>query len=228
MELGQFKINAIRLVGGVAVLDYLNTCNGRRPGTSLTEVVDKLGSLSDIVHWFLHAGLIDAAQHARDLQLVSREAGDHGSAFLALKRFREDLYGLLLSIAEGHVADQARLDALSETLARTHARRLLRGQGRAAFWAWRPNDTLAQLADAYIDRLGLQVTHLLASTDLERLKVCATCDCDWLFLDTSRNGRRRWCQMNICGSREKAKRVDWRASGVVLRGAVISGHSYQE
>ncbi|WP_344746998.1 CGNR zinc finger domain-containing protein [Streptosporangium vulgare] len=30
--------------------------------------------------------------------------------------------------------------------------------------------------------------------------------CYWLFLDTSKNGRRRWCSMTTCGSRDKARR----------------------
>ena len=39
---------------------------------------------------------------------------------------------------------------------------------------------------------------------LERVGECPSCG--WLFLDTSRNGRRRWCSMATCGSRDKARR----------------------
>ncbi|TIU06903.1 MAG: CGNR zinc finger domain-containing protein, partial [Mesorhizobium sp.] len=30
--------------------------------------------------------------------------------------------------------------------------------------------------------------------------------CGWLFLDTSRGGKRRWCSMRTCGNREKVSR----------------------
>ena len=51
---------------------------------------------------------------------------------------------------------------------------------------------------------------LLAGDDLGRLKVCAGNDCGWMFLDTSRSGRRRWCEMEVCGSRAKMRRYHQR------------------
>ena len=41
-----------------------------------------------------------------------------------------------------------------------------------------------------------------------RLKVCASPDCRWAFLDTTRNRSRRWCDMAGCGNR--AKNRAWR------------------
>lgn len=37
-----------------------------------------------------------------------------------------------------------------------------------------------------------------------RIRICA--NCNWLFLDRSRNGSRVWCDMAVCGNRQKAKR----------------------
>ena len=39
--------------------------------------------------------------------------------------------------------------------------------------------------------------------------LCPVCDgdgCAWLFIDTSKNRTRRWCDMAICGNRAKARR----------------------
>jgi predicted RNA-binding Zn ribbon-like protein len=45
---------------------------------------------------------------------------------------------------------------------------------------------------------------LLADPDrLARLRRCPGRDCGWIFLDMS--GRRRWCSMSSCGSREKMR-----------------------
>jgi predicted RNA-binding Zn ribbon-like protein len=41
-----------------------------------------------------------------------------------------------------------------------------------------------------------------------RVKACAEPDCRWAFLDLSRNGSRRWCDMSECGNR--AKNRAWR------------------
>ena len=53
---------------------------------------------------------------------------------------------------------------------------------------------------------ALPVVH--ASGEWLRLKVCASPDCRWSFLDTSRNRSRRWCSMSGCGNR--AKNQAWR------------------
>jgi len=47
---------------------------------------------------------------------------------------------------------------------------------------------------------------LLARSDHDRLRRCANPECLWLFLDESRGGTRRWCDMGACGNRAKARR----------------------
>ena len=47
---------------------------------------------------------------------------------------------------------------------------------------------------------------LLAGARLDRVRRCANPECGWLFLDDSRVGKRRWCSMQSCGNRAKAKR----------------------
>lgn len=207
MSIGQLKINAIRLVGGLSVLDYLNTCDGRRPGTALNEVVDKLGCLEDIVHWFHHAELIGAAEHEQFLALVAASSWHAVSAFKQLKGFREALYQLLLPVAMGRPVDPALLGPLNQALADTSGQRLLVATPIGAIWRWRACTDLQAMTDGFIGRLAVQAAQLLTGDDIRRLKACATPNCDWLFLDTSKNGRRRWCQMNVCGAREKAKRA---------------------
>jgi predicted RNA-binding Zn ribbon-like protein len=207
MSIGQLKINAIRLVGGSAVLDYLNTCDGRRPGTGLLEVVDKLSNLEDIVHWFRHADLIDDLEHQHFVAVVRRSSWHTVTAFEQLIDFREALYRLLLPLALDHSADQVSLDALNQALADTADQRLLVLTPAGVIWRWRVGDDLGSMTAGFIGRLAVQASILLTSGDLSRLRACATPDCDWLFLDTSKNGRRRWCQMNVCGAREKVKRA---------------------
>lgn len=207
MSVGQLKINAIRLVGGVSVLDYLNTCDGRRPGTSLTAVVDKLSSLEEIVHWFLHAGLIGEAEHARCVELVQQSSWHSLTVFRQLIGFRESLYRLFLSVALGEPVDARELEALNEVLVSTSSQRALISIPAGFAWTWRPCETLDGMTSGFTGRIAVQAAALLTSPDLARLRLCALPDCDWLFVDTSKNGRRRWCQMNVCGAKEKARRA---------------------
>ncbi|HXV31890.1 MAG TPA: CGNR zinc finger domain-containing protein [Sinorhizobium sp.] len=45
---------------------------------------------------------------------------------------------------------------------------------------------------------------LVTNPDPDRLKICP--NCEWLFLDRSRNRSRTWCDMAVCGNRTKARR----------------------
>ena len=46
----------------------------------------------------------------------------------------------------------------------------------------------------------------LVLDELDRVRRCADPRCPRVFLDTSRNGARRWCDMGTCGNRAKAAR----------------------
>lgn len=39
----------------------------------------------------------------------------------------------------------------------------------------------------------------------QRIKACPGRHCGWVFFDNSRNQSARWCSMNVCGDREKAR-----------------------
>ena len=207
MSIGQLKVNAIRLVGGMGVLDFLNTCDGRRPGTGLAEVIDKLSNLEDIVHWFHHAGLIGSHEHERLVQLVHGASWHSITAFSQLIAFRESLYRVFLAVALGDPVDPESMEELNAALAQTAAYRQVVPVPGGFIWRWLPVDSLESMTAGFIGRMAVQAAGLLTSPDLSRLKACATPDCDWLFVDTSKNGRRRWCQMNVCGAREKARRA---------------------
>lgn len=52
--------------------------------------------------------------------------------------------------------------------------------------------------------LAVSALSLAAGDAWRRIRICP--NCDWLFLDRSRNASRLWCDMSVCGNRRKAKR----------------------
>ena len=54
--------------------------------------------------------------------------------------------------------------------------------------------------------IARDAAELLASERVEFVRMCASKTCEWVFLDESKNHRRRWCDMTKCGNRAKAKR----------------------
>jgi predicted RNA-binding Zn ribbon-like protein len=48
--------------------------------------------------------------------------------------------------------------------------------------------------------------HALAATgQLDRLKMCQSPECGWIFFDRSKPASRRWCSSDRCGNREKTR-----------------------
>jgi predicted RNA-binding Zn ribbon-like protein len=52
--------------------------------------------------------------------------------------------------------------------------------------------------------LAVSALSLLAGDAWRKIRICP--NCNWLFLDRSRNSSRLWCDMSVCGNRHKAKR----------------------
>jgi predicted RNA-binding Zn ribbon-like protein len=68
---------------------------------------------------------------------------------------------------------------------------------------WREREMLLNGAEGVLWLLARSAARCWARGDLRRLKPCANPECILWFLDTSKNGTRRWCSMQACGNRHK-------------------------
>jgi predicted RNA-binding Zn ribbon-like protein len=95
---------------------------------------------------------------------------------------------------------------LSAALAAVHAESLrfaeMKMRDGAYIWTWDPRRNVEA---AILGPIALSALTLLMQKDLSRTKRCAGMDCGWLFLDVTKNNRRRWCEMRICGNRAKVR-----------------------
>jgi predicted RNA-binding Zn ribbon-like protein len=95
------------------------------------------------------------------------------------------------------------LAALNEALAAAPSRTALRRERGAYGW---DVDVKSGTALALLAPVLWSAGDLLAGPRLDRVRRCANPECGWLFLDDSRAGKRRWCSMQSCGNRAKARR----------------------
>jgi predicted RNA-binding Zn ribbon-like protein len=58
---------------------------------------------------------------------------------------------------------------------------------------------------AGLGRVLAQLQHAAETATLERLKMCASAECRWVFYDRSKPGSRRWCSSTLCGNRQKTR-----------------------
>jgi predicted RNA-binding Zn ribbon-like protein len=54
--------------------------------------------------------------------------------------------------------------------------------------------------------LTFHAVELLRHLPKGRVHMCSGPNCAWIFIDSSKAGRRRWCDMSTCGNDAKAKR----------------------
>ena len=196
-------------LGGHPALDFCNTWAGwdeDPPGRPEADPRREwLRDYDAVAAWGRHAGFVDAAGLAR----LRAEAERHPQEAEAVL---EDARSLR-SIVHAAVLDPDDADALADLSA--YARRAveaadLRAGEAAAGWVVGERAGLALPVLA----VALAATELVTSHDVQHVSACPGVECGWLFLD--RRGRRRWCDMAVCGNRAKvaahARRTKERAA----------------
>ncbi|MCQ4164468.1 CGNR zinc finger domain-containing protein [Tahibacter harae] len=201
MQTEPHAFRAADLVAGEFALDLVNTVTARdsRPR-------DWLADYAALLDWAGHSGVFAAAELRQLDALARRQPLKARAALVRIKRLREALCVLAYALggqpagAAAERAALAQLDAARRAAAQA-ARLVRQPQGLAQEWTAQRSglDLIAHVAAA-------RAVVSLQQLELARLRICAGHDCGWVFLDTSKSGRRRWCDMATCGNSAKAQR----------------------
>lgn len=187
------------MVGGRTCLDFVNTASKRRNGP----FKEKLESYADLLAWAVAAGQLSEGE-AADLRKLAAAAPSEAAAVLERGRaLREAIYRVFTKRAAGEELPGADLKLISAEYGNAAVNRVLTPStvGVCSF-EWQTHKSL----ERPLWPVAVSATNLVASEDAMRVKECATDNCNWLFLDASKNRSRRWCEMKECGNRAKARR----------------------
>jgi predicted RNA-binding Zn ribbon-like protein len=186
------------LVGGDLALDFVNTVTARD-----TEPSDFLEDYHALIRWARQTSRFRRKDLVELTNLARSEPEQAAAALKRCRRVREALCAVCYALI-------ARRQPETENVATIDQAR------KRAFNVARLDTRNLSLRVAWsVERSGLDlVTHvvtahaldLLENVSLDRLRVCAGTDCGWVFIDTSKNGKRRWCDMEVCGNAAKARR----------------------
>ena len=190
----------VKFIGGRLCLDFVNTVGGRDPAGGT--IRDKLAGYEDLLAWSVLAGA-DRRRAGVLARLAFREASAADSVFQRAVRLREALYRIFKCGLEGRRPAPAEADLLRDELSIARAQQRLSTHGGRFRWTFAER---RQALDSILWPVPLSAAELLTSGDLLRLRQCGGAECGWLFLDTSRNHRRQWCDMRDCGNRAKVRR----------------------
>ena len=191
-------------VGGDASLDLVNTVDWTARGLEM----DRLSSYERLVRWAEGAGVVGAAEGEALRRRAESRPREAEAAYRSARRLRSVVRRLYLAAVRAEPLDAALGDfnpVLGEAMRRlelapgTAAPR----EGRVARWEWVER---GERLDSLLWPVARAAADLLASPEGARVRVCGGEGCGWVFVDRSRNGFRRWCQMEVCGTREKSRR----------------------
>jgi predicted RNA-binding Zn ribbon-like protein len=214
-------VSALRLIGGRPCLDFVNTLAWR--GTDRPN--DRLADYAALLAWSRRAGLVSAG----DAKALRRQAATGTAAaeatLMRARELREALHHLFTDATDIRPDDLARLNA---ELARAPERQQLARRGEALGWLEagqerRLDRLLWPIAWSAADLLVDRSAGAAPGSGGGRIKACANADCGALFYDASRNRSRRWCVMEDCGNRAKARRHYARRKGRAKAGRKARG-----
>jgi predicted RNA-binding Zn ribbon-like protein len=194
------QVTDIELVGGHPAVDFVNTVQNWTTG----DARDYLPAFADFLAWNRRVGLLwaGAAKHFQ-----SRPAREQQAALEDARALRGDLHDLFAAMANGERLPQEALDHLNTVIRRTVTWRCLAADRKDAcrslccVWEFREAP-----ADAALGPVAWKASELLELGDTDRLKICPSDNCGWLFIDTSKNRSRTWCSMRACGNAAKVRR----------------------
>ena len=180
-------------------LDFCNTIHDRASGSSR----ELLTSYERLLLWGQEAQILSE----EEAKLLEKEAHHHkGEAAATLQQaieLREAIYRLFEATTQGTSPADSDLETFNSALSHAMTFSCIEAGPHGFEWGWQPEKRNLARPLWMVIRAAAD---LLTSEQLEDVRVCASDTCGWLFLDTSKNHTRRWCDMKSCGNRAKARK----------------------
>ncbi|MER5751478.1 CGNR zinc finger domain-containing protein [Streptomyces sp. NPDC002088] len=197
---------------GLTLVSYEGKPYRFDPGALCLELLTTGGPGAFARHEVLHepadlAAWADRSRLPDGLELAVSE-GELGR----VRAFRDALFLLTADRAHGRPLRPDHVETVNAAAAGPPLGSRLTPDGTRA---WASGATATHL----VSTLARDAIDLFTGPYAHRIRECGAHDCYLLFVDASRPGRRRWCAMEHCGNREKARAHRARASRSARSGA---------
>lgn len=185
------------LVGGAPCVNFVNTVTWRGDPQDCGE---RLTSFEELLAWAVAAGVVERKRASAFAAAANANRGRSAAALADAIVLREAIARLLTGESDSSVAVD--LGTLNRVLRDSPQRSALTRQG--AGFDWQESEKIDPLRLILI-KVARSAADVLTSDKLDRIRSCNDERCSWLFIDNSRTGERRWCNMKTCGNRAKAR-----------------------
>ncbi len=189
----------LKLLGGRLCLDFINTLDWRGTDTP----VEFLNTYPDLLAWSRHVGICTPAETRHLTEMAADRQAEARQVCKRAVALRETIHRIYAAISRNNNPAPKDLDAFNKHLSGSmQASRIVKTKDG---YSWDTAGDKSRL-DWILNPVIRSAADVLVSEDIKHIKACADPACGWLFLDSSRNKRRRWCDMQDCGNRAKASR----------------------
>ncbi|MGH8177165.1 MAG: CGNR zinc finger domain-containing protein [Steroidobacter sp.] len=192
-------------LGGDPALDLVNTVDWTPLGT----LHEQLTTYHALTAWAEGAGVISATVRARLRRAARRRPQEAVRVLRRAREIRAILQGVFTT--EAHAGERSRFFEAYNLLLHQAVQRLelrteeqeRKSAAARMRWSWA---SFGESLDSLLWPIVWSAATLLVSEEADRIRTCGGEDCGWVYVDRSRNGLRRWCRMEICGTQAKSRR----------------------
>jgi predicted RNA-binding Zn ribbon-like protein len=163
---------------------------------------DHLDTPSAALDWLVDNDLLHREARAHLLAEFAASSAAGNEMLKRLHRVRQAMRSVLEAGASRRAPEAADLDEINRALRTHYIYELVSAPDGVSFDHRHQGDPV----DGAIARLAESIARELIQGDTSRLRICENPQCRWVFKDTSRTGKRKWCSMRSCGNRAKVAR----------------------
>ena len=164
---------------------------------------DDIPNADALLGWLRSHDLLSSRGRATEAARLHRDPDEAERRLERFRHLRGLLHDVAASIAAEGRAEPQQLTELNHILRHgLHYHQLRIGPDGNRYEVSQVGDRLDQARAA----VASSFAHFVADDAPDRLRVCANDGCRDVFVDRSPGGKRRWCDMRVCGSRDKARR----------------------
>jgi predicted RNA-binding Zn ribbon-like protein len=179
--------------GSHLALDFANTVSGR----SSPAPIERLPYYADLLEFARQTNIL----REPDVRALEAKAKKHApraeKTNVRARALRDALFGIFTALAHKWRPALGDIAVLNEHVGRVFLDAELN-------WAYETSGD--EGLETVLGPIVLAALELIETPQRDRVRICGSDTCQFLFLDTTKSGTRRWCEMKTCGNREKARR----------------------
>ncbi|HEV7199520.1 MAG TPA: ABATE domain-containing protein [Candidatus Limnocylindria bacterium] len=167
------------------------------------EPADRVASAETLVGWLRQQRLLSERAAGAERAALRDEPDEAQRRLERFRALRDLIRNMATEMATGGRPSRPNVRELNHVLRDgLHYHQLEMDDDGSEYGLARVGDRLDQARATIAGTLA----EFVATGPVDRLRICANAGCREIFIDRSRTGRRRWCDMRTCGNQAKAAR----------------------